>query len=139
MNRNQSEILTHKLLLFHAIITHIYDNHINFEVSLHFRWIWPNVWRLEALCYPETVCGVVLIKTNLPTGGDWKKQTILLVRVKISPHTNKDSGGSHKTNCRILPLRGPLRSSPLTLTITQIPGKTPTNQELRSLGEKCVL
>ena len=37
--------LTHKLLLFHAIITHIYDYHIKFEVSLHFWRIWPTVWR----------------------------------------------------------------------------------------------
>ena len=32
--------LTHKLL-----ICHIYDNYIKFEVSLHFWWIWPTVWR----------------------------------------------------------------------------------------------
>ena len=30
-----------ELLLFHSIITHIY--HIKFEVSLHFRRIWPTV------------------------------------------------------------------------------------------------
>ena len=32
-----------QLLLFHSIITHIY--HIKFEVSLHFRRIWPTVRR----------------------------------------------------------------------------------------------
>ena len=29
---------------FHAIITHIYDNPIKFEVSLDFWRIWPTVW-----------------------------------------------------------------------------------------------
>ena len=37
--------LTHKLLLFHALITHINDNHIKFEVTLHFWRIWPTVRR----------------------------------------------------------------------------------------------
>ena len=27
----------------HANLTHIYDNHIKFKVSLHFWWIWPTV------------------------------------------------------------------------------------------------
>ena len=38
-----------KLRLFHSIITHIYDNHIQFEVSLHFWWIWPSVRRGELI------------------------------------------------------------------------------------------
>ena len=37
--------LTHKLLPFHSIITYIYENHIKFEVSLHFWRIWPSVRR----------------------------------------------------------------------------------------------
>ena len=39
------QVLSHKLLSFHAIITPIYDNHINFEVSSHFWEIWPTVCR----------------------------------------------------------------------------------------------
>ena len=37
--------LTHKLLLFHTIIGHVYVNHIKFEVSLYFWRIWPTVRR----------------------------------------------------------------------------------------------
>ena len=33
------------------IITHIHDNHIKFEVSLHFWQIWPTVWR-AVIQYP---------------------------------------------------------------------------------------
>ena len=49
----QQNKLTHKLLLFHAIITHIYDNHIMFEVSLHFWWIWPTVRRRVMVVLPS--------------------------------------------------------------------------------------
>ena len=34
----------------HSIITHIYENHFKFEVSLHFWRIWPSVWRLNGNC-----------------------------------------------------------------------------------------
>jgi hypothetical protein len=37
------------LIYFHAIITHIYDNHIKFEVNLHFWQIWPTV--RSVLCH----------------------------------------------------------------------------------------
>ena len=40
--------LINKLLLFNTVITHIYDNHIKFEVSLHFWRIWPTL-RLNPL------------------------------------------------------------------------------------------
>ena len=45
---------------FHAIITHIYDNHIKFEVSLDFWQIWPTVW------HPY-------FRTNLETSGNFSK------------------------------------------------------------------
>ena len=43
--KKKLDSLTHKLLPFHYIITHIYENHIKFEVSLHFWRIWPSVRR----------------------------------------------------------------------------------------------
>ena len=46
--------LTPKLLLFHAIITHIYDNNIKFEVSLHFWRIWPTVRHVFPQIMKET-------------------------------------------------------------------------------------
>ena len=54
MKRNYVHSLKYCMLLnfgrnivnkFHAIITHIYDYHIKFEVSLHFWRIWPTVRR----------------------------------------------------------------------------------------------
>ena len=46
-NGARTVIVTYKLLLFNAIIIHIYDNHIKFEVSLHFWRIWPTVRRRQ--------------------------------------------------------------------------------------------
>ena len=45
--KKKLDSLTHKLQLYHSIITHIYDNHIIFEVSLHFWRIWPSVCRWD--------------------------------------------------------------------------------------------
>ena len=56
--------LTRKLL-----ISHIYDNHIKFEVSLHFWWIWPTVW------YPKILRDQLTL--SQPRGSNYAHQMIL--------------------------------------------------------------
>ena len=51
LSAKKLDSLTHKLLLGHAIITHIYDNHVKFEVSQHFWRKEPSVQRTATISW----------------------------------------------------------------------------------------
>ena len=46
--------------IIEIIITHIHDNHIKFEVSLHFWQIWPTVW------HPLKTSGLMKVRGGHP-------------------------------------------------------------------------
>ena len=50
LSAKKVDSIIHKLLLFYAIMSQLYDNQIKFEVTLHFWLIWPTVRHSTHIC-----------------------------------------------------------------------------------------